>query len=101
MSVDSFQSHLAVLRRLEKGRCQMQGSRWISLVVTGLLSVGCTVSELKDGIPIGEWHGQGVFVYDVWGTEEEATGQPSSPASLSRTYPTHVIVKRSESLKRR
>ncbi len=71
----------------------MQGSRWISLAVVALLSAGCTVSELKDGIPVGEWHGQGVFVYRFWGTEGKATSQPSSPASLSRTYPTHLTIR--------
>ena len=71
----------------------MQGARWTSLAVVSLLSAGCAVSELKVGIPVGEWQGQGFFVYDEWGSEEEATSQPSSPTSLSRTYPTRLTIR--------
>ena len=50
----------------------MQEARWTFLAVLGLLSVGCTASELKLGIPVGEWHGRGSFVYEFWGADDEA-----------------------------
>lgn len=51
-------------------------------------------------IPLGQWDGEGTFVYETWGSQEPAT-QPAEPSSLHRSYATHLTVRRVEAEGRR
>lgn len=54
---------------------------------------GCSAGRMADGIPLGEWSGNGSFVYDIWERDAEATTQPTEPSSAYRDYATHLTIR--------
>lgn len=67
------------------------------LLALALVIPGCVTPERAGLIPLGEWTGHGTFVFEEWASRQPGTTQPSYPTSVSRSYPTHLTIKRVES----
>jgi hypothetical protein len=63
-----------------------------ALVAITLLSGGCAASGLRGEIPLGQWSGEGVFVYEEWGPGGEQGGTPGRH-SIHRSYPTSLSIR--------
>jgi hypothetical protein len=64
---------------------------FILLVLAG----GCAAPGLRGEVPLGNWTGEGTFVYQGW-KEGESTGQPAAPTmaeTIRREYPTTLAIR--------
>jgi len=64
---------------------------WLALV--GLvLCMGCAAGGPKGEIPVGQWAGQGTFVYECW-KPANADAKVARPQSIHRHYPTSLTIR--------
>jgi len=80
---------VASLSRLA-GRFAMRAT--LLMFVVALLSAGCAATGPRGEIPLGHWSGEGVFVYEEWGSGGEQGGAPGRH-SIHRSYPTSLSIR--------
>jgi hypothetical protein len=62
------------------------------ILVTALVSAGCAATGPRGQIPLGHWSGEGVFVYEDWGSGGKQKGAPGQH-SVHRSYPTSLSIR--------
>jgi len=60
--------------------------------VVALFCAGCAATGPRGEIPLGQWSGEGVFVYEEWEPGEEQGGAPGRH-SIHRSYPTSLSIR--------
>lgn len=63
---------------------------WTALSVL-VLCMGCAAGGPKGEIPVGQWTGQGTFVYEYW-KPADADAKVAKPQSIHRHYPTSLTI---------
>ena len=70
-------------------------ARWVRCAAPVLLAVfcgACAAPGPRGEIPLGQWSGEGVFVYEEWGSGGEQGGAPGG-RSIHRSYPASLSIR--------
>jgi len=87
-----LRNHREMSRRPGQPQRLIQASATVAALVAAILPAGCAPANRHGDIPLGQWSGQGTFVYERWESKEGQSSE-GDQASLTRDYSTTLIIK--------